>query len=117
MNWRRIAFAVGALVFLLALGFFMLDRWRPPDATPSAVPRISSIAVLPLENLSNDPEQQYFVEGITDEITTDLAKLPGIRVISRTSAMQYKNTHKTLPQIARELNVDAVVEGTVLRVG
>ena len=81
------------------------------------MPRISSIAVLPLENLSNDPEQQYFVEGMTDEITTDLAKLPGLRVISRTSAMQYKDTHKTTPQIARELNVDAVVEGTVLREG
>jgi TolB-like protein/DNA-binding winged helix-turn-helix (wHTH) protein len=83
----------------------------------SAEPRISSIAVLPLENLSNDPDQEYFVEGMTDEIITDLAKLPGIRVISRTSTAQYKGTRKTMPQIARELNVDAVVEGTVLRSG
>jgi TolB-like protein/DNA-binding winged helix-turn-helix (wHTH) protein/Flp pilus assembly protein TadD len=113
-TWPRAALAGGALVLILVLGFLLLRRWRLTD---SALPHISSIAVLPLENLSNDPEQQYFVEGMTDEITTDLAKLPGIRVISRTSAMQYKNTHKTMPEIARELNVDAVVEGTVLRVG
>jgi TolB-like protein/DNA-binding winged helix-turn-helix (wHTH) protein/Tfp pilus assembly protein PilF len=116
-NWRRIAFASSALVLFLAISFFVPHRWVHPSAALSAVPRISSIAVLPLENLSNDPEQQYFVEGMTDEITTDLAKLPGIRVISRTSAMLYKDTHKTMPQIGRELNVDAVVEGTVLRVG
>jgi TolB-like protein/DNA-binding winged helix-turn-helix (wHTH) protein len=117
ISWLRTALAGGALVLLLGVGFLILRRWVRPGATSSAAPRISSIAVLPLENLSNDPEQQYFVEGMTDEITTDLAKLPGIRVISRTSAMQYKDTHKTMPQIARELNVDAVVEGTVLRVG
>jgi TolB-like protein/DNA-binding winged helix-turn-helix (wHTH) protein/Tfp pilus assembly protein PilF len=116
INWRT-ALVAGALAFLLAVGFLILHRSARPDSTSSGVPRISSIAVLPLENLSNDPEQQYFVEGMTDEITTDLAKLPGLRVISRTSAMQYKDTHKTMPQIARELNVDAVVEGTVLRVG
>jgi TolB-like protein/DNA-binding winged helix-turn-helix (wHTH) protein/Flp pilus assembly protein TadD len=115
--WPRMALTGGAFAVCLVLGFLILLHRRQPDVTASAVPHISSIAVLPLENLSNDPEQQYFVEGMTDEITTDLAKLPGIRVISRTSAMQYKDTHKTLPQIARELNVDAVVEGTVLRVG
>jgi TolB-like protein/DNA-binding winged helix-turn-helix (wHTH) protein/Flp pilus assembly protein TadD len=113
-KWPRGALAGGALALILVPGFLLLRRWRQPD---SALPRISSIAVLPLENLSNDPEQEYFVEGMTDEIITDLAKLPGIRVTSRTSAMQYKDTHKTMPQIARELNVDAVVEGTVLRVG
>jgi TolB-like protein/DNA-binding winged helix-turn-helix (wHTH) protein/Flp pilus assembly protein TadD len=117
INWQRVALVGGALALLLTVGFLTLRRWVNSDVTSSALPRISSIAVLPLENLSNDPEQQYFVEGMTDEITTDLAKLPGIRVISRTSAMQYKDTHKTMPQIARELNVDAVVEGTVLRVG
>lgn len=117
INRWLIAFAGGAVALLLAAGIFVLRRWVRPAATSSASPHISSIAILPLENLSNDPEQQYFVEGMTDEITTDLAKLPGIRVISRTSAMQYKDTHKTMPQIARELNVDAVVEGTVLCVG
>jgi TolB-like protein/DNA-binding winged helix-turn-helix (wHTH) protein/Flp pilus assembly protein TadD len=117
INWRSVAFRASTVALLLTITFLILERSRQPHATTSAVPAISSIAVLPLENLSNDPEQQYFVEGMTDEITTDLAKLPGIRVTSRTSAMQYKNTHKTLPQIARELNVDAVVEGTVLCVG
>jgi TolB-like protein/DNA-binding winged helix-turn-helix (wHTH) protein/Tfp pilus assembly protein PilF len=112
-----VALSVVALALFLVFGFFTLRHWPQRDVTASAVPRISSIAVLPLENLSNDPEQEYFVEGMTDEIITDLAKLPGIRVISRTSAIQYKNTHKTMPQIARELNVDAVVEGTVLRDG
>jgi TolB-like protein/DNA-binding winged helix-turn-helix (wHTH) protein/Tfp pilus assembly protein PilF len=109
---------IGAgLAVFLVFAFFILRHRRQPDVTGSGTPRISSIAVLPLENLSNDPEQEYFVEGMTDEIITDLAKLPGVRVISRTSAIQYKGTHKTLPQIARELNVDGVVEGTVLRAG
>ena len=113
----RAAWTSAGLALFLTFGFFVLRHGRQGDVTASGVPRISSIAVLPLENLSNDPEQEYFVEGMTDEIITDLAKLPGIRVISRTSAVQYKGTHKTLPQIARELNVDAVVEGTVLRSG
>jgi TolB-like protein len=73
--------------------------------------------VLPLENLSRDPEQEYFADGMTDELIANLAKLSALRVISRTSAMQYKGTKKPLPQIGRELNVDAVVEGTVLRSG
>ncbi|MBZ5561389.1 MAG: protein kinase [Acidobacteriia bacterium] len=79
--------------------------------------RIESIAVLPLENLSGDTEQDYFAEGMTDELTTALAQISSLRVISRTSAMLYKGTHKPLPEIAHELNVDAVVEGTVLRSG
>jgi TolB-like protein/DNA-binding winged helix-turn-helix (wHTH) protein/Tfp pilus assembly protein PilF len=111
------AWTVAALALLLVVTFLARRSWRHPVATAPAVPRISSIAVLPLENLSNDPGQEYFVEGMTDEIITDLAKLPGIRIISRTSAIQYKGTHKTLPQIAREVNVDGVVEGTVLRDG
>jgi TolB-like protein/class 3 adenylate cyclase/Tfp pilus assembly protein PilF len=78
---------------------------------------IRSIAVLPLENLSGDPEQEYFVDGMTEVLITDLARVRGLRVISRTSSMAYRNSGKTLPQIARELRVDAVVEGSVLRVG
>jgi len=78
---------------------------------------ISSIAVLPLENLSRDPEQDYFADGMTEELIADLSKVGALRVISRTSIMQYKGVHKALPQIARELNVDAVVEGSVLRSG
>jgi TolB-like protein len=78
---------------------------------------IRALAVLPLENLSGDREQEYFVDGMTDELITDLARIGSLRVISRTSVMQYKGTNKPLPQIARELNVDAVVEGTVMRSG
>jgi len=78
---------------------------------------IESLAVLPLENLSGDPEQEYFAEGMTEALITSLAKVGALRVISRTSAMRYKRTDKTVPQIARELNVDAVVEGTVQRSG
>jgi TolB-like protein/DNA-binding winged helix-turn-helix (wHTH) protein/Flp pilus assembly protein TadD len=84
---------------------------------PARVPRFESIAVLPLENLSRDPEQEYFADGLTDALITDLGKVAGLRVISRTSVMQYKGAKKPLPQIARELKVDAVVEGTVLRSG
>ena len=78
---------------------------------------IASLAVLPLENLSADPDQEYFADGMTDELITDLAQLGKLRVISRTSVMHYKGTQKTLPQIARELNVDAVIEGSVARSG
>ncbi len=80
-------------------------------------PKIQSIAVLPLENLTGDPAQEYFVDGMTDALTTELAQTASIRVISRTSAMQYKGKYKPLPEIARELNVDAVVEGSVVRSG
>lgn len=76
---------------------------------------IRSIAVLPLQNLSGDASQDYFSQGITDALITDLAQIRSLRVISRTSVMQYENTRKPLPQIARELNVDALVEGTVVR--
>lgn len=79
--------------------------------------KMDSIAVLPLANLSGDPEQEYFVDGMTDELITDLSKISALKVISRTSVMQYKGTKKPLPQIAKELNVDGVVEGTVMREG
>jgi len=80
-------------------------------------PTIRSLAVLPLESLSSDPSQEYFADGMTDELISDLGQISALRVISRTSVMQYKGVRKPLPQIARELNVDAVVEGTVLRSG
>jgi TolB-like protein/DNA-binding winged helix-turn-helix (wHTH) protein/Tfp pilus assembly protein PilF len=83
----------------------------------SGAPQIQSLAVLPLENLSRDPEQEFFANGITEAITTDLGKVGTLRVISRTSAMAFRGTHKTVPEIARELNADAVVEGTVLLSG
>jgi TolB-like protein len=76
---------------------------------------IRSLAVLPLANLSSDPEQEYFVEGLTEALITTLAKIGELRIVSRTSSMQYKDASKRLGQIARELDVDAIVEGTVLR--
>jgi TolB-like protein/Tfp pilus assembly protein PilF len=79
--------------------------------------RIESLAVLPLANLSGDPQQEYFADGMTDELTTDLAQIGGLRVTSRTSVMQFKGTKKPLPQIASDLNVNAVVEGSVMRSG
>jgi TolB-like protein/Tfp pilus assembly protein PilF len=84
---------------------------------PEADHRIQSLAVLPLENLSQDPEQEYFADGVTDELITELAKIRALRVISRTSVQQFKRVRKPLREIARRLNVDAVVEGTILRWG
>jgi TolB-like protein/Tfp pilus assembly protein PilF len=78
---------------------------------------IRSVAVLPLENLSGDPEQEYFADGLTEALITSLAKIGALRVVSRTTAMQYKRARKPLPQIAAELQVDGIVEGTVLRSG
>ena len=78
---------------------------------------VRSVAVLPLQNLSNDPNQEYFVDGMTDELITDLAQIRELKVVSKTSIMQYKGTRIPLPQIGRELGVDAVVEGSVLRSG
>jgi TolB-like protein/DNA-binding winged helix-turn-helix (wHTH) protein/tetratricopeptide (TPR) repeat protein len=100
----------------LILSLVTLSVWlfrssvRPPAG-------IRSLAVLPLDNLSGDASQNYFADGMTDELITDLAQISALRVISRTSVMAYKGTRKPLPQVARELNVDAVVEGTVLRSG
>src|SRR6266852_6213202 len=80
-------------------------------------PRVQSLAVLPLENFSHDPAQDYFADGMTDALITELAQISALRVISRTSAMHYKGSHRPLPEIAKELKVDAVVEGTVSRSG
>jgi TolB-like protein/DNA-binding winged helix-turn-helix (wHTH) protein/Flp pilus assembly protein TadD len=114
----------GTLVALIvALGFVLLlfaadmGGVRGWLRRPMPVPKIQSLVVLPLENLSHDPEQEYFAEGVTDELTTEMVKLSALRVISRTSAVHYKQTTKTLPQIAEELRVDAVIEGTVQRSG
>jgi len=75
------------------------------------------VAVLPLANLSQDPEQDYFVDGMTETLIAELAEVGALRVISRTSAMHYKGTTKTIPQIARELGVDGIIEGSVRRAG
>jgi TolB-like protein/DNA-binding winged helix-turn-helix (wHTH) protein/tetratricopeptide (TPR) repeat protein len=108
--------ASGILLVGIAVGAF-LSRWsRVQSGAPLPV-RIQSLAVLPLENLSGDIEQEYFADGMTAELITELAKVSSLRVISRTSAMRYKRTRKPLEQIARELKVDAVVEGEVLNSG
>jgi TolB-like protein/DNA-binding winged helix-turn-helix (wHTH) protein/Flp pilus assembly protein TadD len=107
--WKR-----SALALFLVVGISTVWMLRPKNG-PSAI--IRSLAVLPLENLSHDPSQDYFADGMTDELITELGQISELRVISRTSAMTYKGAHKSLPQIAQELNVDAVVEGTVLRSG
>jgi TolB-like protein/DNA-binding winged helix-turn-helix (wHTH) protein/Flp pilus assembly protein TadD len=103
-----------ALVIIVSLAILSVWLFRSRASVPTG---IRSIAVLPLENLSGDASQNYFADGMTDELITDLAQISALRVISRTSVMVYKGARKPLPQIARELNVDAVVEGTVLRSG
>ena len=100
------------LVLILPILFVLLLRSR--GRVPAG---IRSLAVLPLDNLSGDASQNYFADGMTDELITDLAQISALRVISRTSVMAYKGARKPMPQIARELNVDAVVEGTVLHSG
>ncbi len=108
------AAALLALIFLLILKAGFIHRGSIAGTQP---PGIHSIAVLPLENLSGDPEQEYFVDGMTDELITELSKISALRVIARTSVMRYKGTRKSLPEIARELHVDAVVEGSVMHSG
>jgi TolB-like protein/DNA-binding winged helix-turn-helix (wHTH) protein/Tfp pilus assembly protein PilF len=85
------------------------------NANASAQTDIRSIAVLPLQNLSGDPSQDYFADGMTEELITELGKIDGLQVISRTSVMRYKGTNRALPEIARELHADAIVEGSVAR--
>jgi len=103
--------AAVVLAALIVSGFI----WAYLRGRPSGRARIESVAVLPLRNLSNDPQQEYFSDGMTDELITDLAKSGGLRVISHTSVERYKNTKTPLPEIAKQLGVDAIVEGTVMR--
>ena len=124
IRWGRWALASAGLLVVASL-FFVLDfdglRVRLMDAVDTQLgiplPEIHSIAVLPFDNLSQGRDQEYFAEGMTDELTTELSQIGALRVISRTSAMAYKDSHKPLRQIAEELNVDAVVEGAVQKSG
>jgi serine/threonine protein kinase len=104
---------------LLAAGIYALNHLGLHDWLLSGTRSkpIRSLAVLPLQNLSNEAEQEYFVDGMTDELTTELSAISRLRVISRTSAMHYKKADLTLPEIARTLNVDAIVQGSVMRSG
>jgi len=110
--WRW-ALGVSGVVLVAAL----LISLRGGRADAGAVTPIHSLAVLPLQNLSADPAQEYFSDGMTDALITDLAQIGSLKVISRTSIVHYKKTEKTLPEIARELNVDGIIEGTVQREG
>jgi TolB-like protein/DNA-binding winged helix-turn-helix (wHTH) protein/tetratricopeptide (TPR) repeat protein len=112
--WALASGLVLALIAVLLL-WFNVDKLRTRIFAKSRSLEIRSIAVLPLENLSKDPNQDYFSDGITDALTTELAQISSLRVISRTSAMHFRGTHETLPEIGRELSVDAVVEGSITR--
>jgi len=111
IKWKSILLYGGVplLLILLVAGAIYLFTGRAEA--------IDSIAVLPFKNLTGDPEQEYFVEGFTNELIWQLGRIGKLRIISLTSAMRYKETEKPLPEIAHELNVDAVVEGTVQQVG
>jgi len=117
-GWRWLAIGLGLLiascVLVLALLGWQIVRRHKTDAPAR---QVRALAVLPLKNLSGDPSQEYLADGLTEALVTDLAKVRSLRVISRTTAMSYKNTNKKLPEIARELNVDGVMEGSVVRSG
>ena len=114
--WIWTLFFAGATVLSILIAF---SRSRLGERIPgtTGVSPIHSLAVLPLENLSGDPAQEYFSDGMTDALITDLAQIRSLKVISRTSSMQYKQTKESLPEIARELGVEGIVEGTVQRSG
>jgi DNA-binding winged helix-turn-helix (wHTH) protein len=112
---RTISWAVGiALVTTLTVLAVSSIDWRLGDTVPGP---ITSIAVLPLDNLSGDPEQAYFTDGMTEVLIAELGQIKALRVISRTSSDQFKDTDKLLPEIAQELGVDILIEGSVLRAG
>ncbi|MGH9814273.1 MAG: protein kinase domain-containing protein, partial [Candidatus Acidiferrales bacterium] len=114
--WAGVGLAVVAVALVAAISLNvggLRERLRGAPERPT----IESLAVLPLENMSRDAEQEYFVEGMHEALTAELSKVSALRVISRTSAVRYKNSDKPMPQIARELGVDALIEGSVLREG
>jgi len=121
VSWERsrrstlptVTLLLGGCVLLSTAGFFSVQRWGHPHTARS----IRSIAVLPLTNISGDPSQGYFADGMTEELITEMGQISSLRVISRTSTMTYKGTKKTLPKIAHELNVEGVIEGSVERDG
>ena len=111
-SWQRTLTITGcglALASVILVGWLLQSRGQSPT--------IRSVAVLPLENLSGDASQEYFADGMTDQLIATLGQISALRVISRTSVMGYKGARKPLPQIARELNVDAVIEGSIMRSG
>lgn len=114
-RWIVARAAVAVLLIAVAANVGGSRNWLTNRLHPTS--QINALAVIPLENLSRDPDQEYFADGMTDELITDLANASSARIASRTSVMRYKSTRKSIRDIGRELNVDAVVEGTVTRAG
>lgn len=114
--WGAVFGAALVAALTLVLGLNMRGM-RDRLLGKSIAPRIQSLAVLPLQNLSSDPAQEFFSDGLTDSLITDLAQIGSLKVISHTSAARYRKTDKSLPEIAHELNVDGIIEGTVQRSG
>lgn len=116
--WRSRWAAFGAAALVLSLLFGLaVNVWKGRFSSSAHAMRIEAIAVLPLENLTGDPSQEYFADGMTDALITDLAQVGSLRVMSRASTMQYKGVHSPLADVARKLRVDAFVEGSVVRSG
>jgi TolB-like protein/DNA-binding winged helix-turn-helix (wHTH) protein len=122
-RWRGVQrrhlllFATSLIALFVSLIALIWHKWPRPLLRKEQTLRIESLAVLPLNNLSGDPAQEYLAEGIADQLTTELARIGSLRVISRTSTMQYADHPKPMPQIVKDLNVDAVIEGSVQRSG
>jgi TolB-like protein/class 3 adenylate cyclase/Tfp pilus assembly protein PilF len=116
---RFVPLALGAMLVLALVGVAAYFAWQSKTSTPAADANasIKSLAVLPLENLSKDPEQEYFSDGMTEALTSELSKIKSVKVISRTSAMKYKGTKLTMPEIAAELKVEGLIEGSVQKYG
>jgi eukaryotic-like serine/threonine-protein kinase len=115
---KSVELGLGILVSVIALLFaFNIGNWRERLLGREKAPRVESLAVLPVKNFSGDPTQDFFADGMTDALIADLGQIKAIKVISRTSVMHYKDTNQILPEIARELGVDGVVEASVTRSG
>ena len=114
---RNRVLIISAVVVMLIVAGFIYTRFIRQRSIAAPPSEVRSLAVLPLENLSGDPSQEYFADGMTDALITDLAKIGALRVISRASVMQYKGARKSLPEIAQELKVDAILTGSVVRSG
>jgi serine/threonine protein kinase/TolB-like protein/Tfp pilus assembly protein PilF len=121
-KWHKVrpwvtASTMAVLLTVAVVAVLWKTAKRPEPAKAEALPQVTSIAVLPLENLSHDPEQEYLADGITAELITNLSNVGSVRVIARSSVLKYKSMPRSIPEIAKELKVDAVLEGTVLPSG
>ena len=116
-NKKKLVYTAAAVIAIISVSVWLLPRFDSGERGLEASGEIRSIAVLPLENLSGDPDKEYFSDGMTEALIADIAKIRSLKVISRTSVMRYKGTDKSLPEIARDLNVDAILEGSVLLIG